>query len=323
MAIIFDSSLRSAMEDDARCAQCGDRGPWVGIPNDAPKKCWCEMTWFRRACGWQKSKKGGWYCSRCWEVDGASQAQGMENICVYCRKVVTEAMRIQIKRRQEDAASFYKIHQQQFQRQSVIDSMSRSSPRGPALPPPKVSAPAAPKASLETQQVTKINGKWQLVYKTPPPQPAAAVATAPAAKRSRSLSSSRSSSSRRARKKHKKKKKKKKKRSSSSSSSRHSAQSAAAKSGANAADAELNRLLSLQKTTESKPKQRQIDDEVEKTKRELLNKLVELKKMESKEERVREFRALLRAWHPDKNPSKVEVATLVFQFLQKSKQLLD
>jgi len=227
----------------------------------------------------------------------------------------------------DDAASFYKIHQQQFQRQSVIDSMSRSSPRGPALgsatgPPPKVSTPEAPKASLETQQVTKINGKWQLVYKTPPPQPAAAVATAPAAKRSRSLSSSRSSSSRRARKKHKKKKKKKK-RSSSSSSSRHSAQPAAAKSGANAADAELNRLLSLQKTTESKPKQRQIDDEVEKTKRELLNKLVELKKMESKEERVREFRALLRAWHPDKNPSKVEVATLVFQFLQKSKQLLD
>lgn len=256
-------------------------------------------------------------------MDGASQAQGMESICVYCKKVVSEAMRIQIKRRQEDAQSFYKIHQQQFQRQAVIESMNRSQPR---LPPPKVSAPQ-PKASLETQQVVRINGKWQLVYKTPPkPEPAAAVVTASTAERQadkRSRSSSSSSTSRRARKK-RKKHKKRKKRSSSSSSSRHSAQPAAAASGGNNAEAELNRLLSLQKTEPKvDARQRQIDEETEKTKKELLTKLAELKKIESKDQRIKEFRALLRAWHPDKNPDKVEVATFVFQFLQKSKPLLD
>jgi len=56
---------------------------------------------------------------------------------------------------------------------------------------------------------------------------------------------------------------------------------------------------------------------------EVLNKLVDLKKVESKEQRNKEFRALLRAWHPDKNPEKVEVATIVFQFLQKGKKLLE
>ena len=31
-----------------------------------------------------------------------------------------------------------------------------------------------------------------------------------------------------------------------------------------------------------------------------------------------EWRSLLRSWHPDKNPEKAEVATAVFQFLQKA-----
>lgn len=38
---------------------------------------------------------------------------------------------------------------------------------------------------------------------------------------------------------------------------------------------------------------------------------------------MKEWRSLLRAWHPDKNPDRVEVATAVFQFLQKGKLLLD
>ena len=37
---------------------------------------------------------------------------------------------------------------------------------------------------------------------------------------------------------------------------------------------------------------------------------------------MKEYRELLRQWHPDKNPDKVEVATAVFQFLQKAKPMI-
>jgi len=50
---------------------------------------------------------------------------------------------------------------------------------------------------------------------------------------------------------------------------------------------------------------------------------MKLRDMEPKEARMKEFRALLRQWHPDKNPSRVEVATAVFQFLQKGKLLME
>jgi len=63
--------------------------------------------------------------------------------------------------------------------------------------------------------------------------------------------------------------------------------------------------------------------EVEKAKAEALAKLMKLRELEPKEARMREFRALLRQWHPDKNPSKTEVATAVFQFLQKGKLLME
>jgi len=45
--------------------------------------------------------------------------------------------------------------------------------------------------------------------------------------------------------------------------------------------------------------------------------------VEPREARMTEFRALLRKWHPDKNPERVETATAVFQFLQKGKPMLD
>jgi len=57
-------------------------------------------------------------------------------------------------------------------------------------------------------------------------------------------------------------------------------------------------------------------------KREVLDQLVALQKLEDVEQRDREFRALLRRWHPDKNPERAELATAVFQFLQKGKRLL-
>jgi len=63
--------------------------------------------------------------------------------------------------------------------------------------------------------------------------------------------------------------------------------------------------------------------EIEKAKAEALDKLLKLKSVEPKDARMKEWRALLREWHPDKNPERVEVATAVFQFLQKGKLVLD
>jgi len=50
---------------------------------------------------------------------------------------------------------------------------------------------------------------------------------------------------------------------------------------------------------------------------------MKIKVVEPKEQRIKDWRALLREWHPDKNPDRTEVATAVFQFLQKGKLLID
>lgn len=63
--------------------------------------------------------------------------------------------------------------------------------------------------------------------------------------------------------------------------------------------------------------------EIEKAKAEALEQLIKLQTVEPREVRMTEWRALLRHWHPDKNPERVEVATAVFQFLQKGKPMLD
>lgn len=63
--------------------------------------------------------------------------------------------------------------------------------------------------------------------------------------------------------------------------------------------------------------------DIEEAKREALAKLQALQGISNKDTRMKEWRALLRTWHPDKNPENVEVATAVFQFLQKGKILLD
>merc|ERR1712039_216203 len=55
--------------------------------------------------------------------------------------------------------------------------------------------------------------------------------------------------------------------------------------------------------------------EVEIAKAAALEKLLKVKKT-PKENRLADWRALLREYHPDKNPDNVEVATAVFQFLQ-------
>ncbi|CAE7250433.1 unnamed protein product [Symbiodinium sp. CCMP2456] len=66
----------------------------------------------------------------------------------------------------------------------------------------------------------------------------------------------------------------------------------------------------------------EVQQAIESAKREVLQQLENLKKVEPKEQRMKEWRSLLRSWHPDKNPEKAEVATQVFQFLQKGKLLL-
>lgn len=75
--------------------------------------------------------------------------------------------------------------------------------------------------------------------------------------------------------------------------------------------------------TEGTAKVISINPEVEETKSRLLQKVVEMKEAGLElEERRRQWRALLREWHPDKHEDK-ELATAVFQFLQKAKAMLN
>lgn len=63
--------------------------------------------------------------------------------------------------------------------------------------------------------------------------------------------------------------------------------------------------------------------EIAQAKKQVLAKLTVMKNIVEKEQRQKEFRQLLREWHPDKNPERIEMATAVFQFLQKGKSLLN
>jgi len=124
----------------------------------------------------------------------------------------------------------------------------------------------------------------------------------------RSSGSSSSSSSRSRKKKKKEKKSKRKKSSSSGSSSSRSSRSRSKKD-----EAEVDASAEAQE-----PK----NPEVEQAKAESLQKLMKLRDIENFQARMKEYRELLRQWHPDKNPDKVEVATAVFQFLQKAKPMI-
>lgn len=130
-----------------------------------------------------------------------------------------------------------------------------------------------------------------------------------------SSSPSKSRSRSRKRKRRKKKKSKEKSRSpsesstiSSSSSSKHGRKKDAGGAAGGAAGGEQNAKES---------------PEIQKAKMEVLEKLKGLQSIEPKETRTKQFRDLLRTWHPDKNPDNLEVATAVFQFLQKGKSLLN
>jgi len=158
-------------------------------------------------------------------------------------------------------------------------------------------------------------------------------------------SSSRSSRSRSSRRKKKKKKKKKTKRRKGGSRRSGSSESVASISSRGAASqrkrSRRRRRSSSSSSAGSSPRTGGADEataagtdastpvssedrrKIEEAKKQVLVKLERLQKIDCKEARMKEWRSLLRAWHPDKRPDEVSVATAVFQFLQKGKLLLD
>lgn len=130
-------------------------------------------------------------------------------------------------------------------------------------------------------------------------------------RKSSTSSSNSSSSSTEKKRKHTKKAKKKKSRQRSSSSSTSSSVciTAGMKSAAT--------IAAMKKEPVA------VNPEIEKAKHEALQRLMTLKSLEAKDARMKEWRLLLREWHPDKNPDRVEIATAVFQYLQKGKWMLE
>jgi len=141
---------------------------------------------------------------------------------------------------------------------------------------------------------------------------------------SKSSSSGRSSISSRSSKRSRKRKKGKKKRSKSGSRSRSRSRSSRSSSSSSSrrsrSRSRRRKTLSGMKDALNAPKE---SKEIEEAKMDALQKLTKLQSVEPKEARAKEWRLLLRTWHPDKNPEKLEVATAVFQFLQKGKSLLN
>jgi len=122
-----------------------------------------------------------------------------------------------------------------------------------------------------------------------------------------------------------KRRKKRKKSSSSSSTSSSSGSSrerrrrrsrSRSKQGRNAA-------ASVEDVSDSDaPAKSSGNSEIEKAKNEALQKVLKIRDSGAEiEERRRQWRALLREWHPDKHKD-TEVATAVFQFLQKAKDVV-
>lgn len=134
-------------------------------------------------------------------------------------------------------------------------------------------------------------------------------------KRSRSKSSESSSSESRSKKKAKRKKGKKR-HSSSSSGSKKSKKSKKGKKSSSSSGCEMEKPGAAAANSSGNP-------EIDAAKSEALEQLLKLRSVEPMETRMSEWRALLRRWHPDKNPERQEVATAVFQFLQKGKPMLD
>jgi hypothetical protein len=204
-------------------------------------------------------------------------------------------------------------------------------------PPEELAASDAP--SLRSRSPDR-GGRRRSVQTKPEEE----VIEEPAKKRSRSRGSSRSSEAKRSKsrsesessEKKKKKKKKKRKRSSSSKSSTISSSSSRSRRKKKkkskfktASDNESSKPAggaaggAAPAPAAAAPAAPAEDPETAQAKKMVLAKLTEIKNVEPKEERAKQFRLLLRDWHPDKNPEKKDMATAVFQFLQKGKSLLN
>lgn len=178
---------------------------------------------------------------------------------------------------------------------------------------PHAGSRAIATASLEEGQAAGV----------PPPvveekaPPSAYEEKSPSSRRT-SEESSESSSERRRKKKKKDKKKKKKKKKKSK------------KSGSSSSVLEAEEVRSSSRSRSPRKvgehagaKGKTTSPAIEQAKLEALEKLRKLQSVEPKEARAKEWRALLRDWHPDKNPDNIEVAKEVFQFLQKGKTIIN
>lgn len=135
-------------------------------------------------------------------------------------------------------------------------------------------------------------------------------------KRSRSQSSS-SSRDRKKKKKNKKRKKSSSSSDSSSSGKRRKKKRSASKSKENKTDVVSDGEKPAEQTAP------QVNPEIEKAKAEVLTQVIKVRDAGlTLDDRRKQWRALLRSWHPDKHDNK-ELATAVFQFLQKAKAMIN
>lgn len=157
----------------------------------------------------------------------------------------------------------------------------------------------------------------------PPPQAAEQKSESEERSKSSSRKSSESSESSSERKKKKKKKKDKKKKKKKKKSKKSDVCSSSSLEEVRSSSRSRSPKKVEGKTGTPKETKAKSTPEIEQAKLEALEKLRKLQSVEPKEARAKEWRALLRDWHPDKNPDKVEVAKEVFQFLQKGKTIIN
>mmetsp|Transcript_30629 Transcript_30629/g.56144 ORF Transcript_30629/g.56144 Transcript_30629/m.56144 type:complete len:293 (+) Transcript_30629:68-946(+) len=271
------------------CAQCGFPAPW----NSLEPSMWCNMcdwTWIRRASGWNKSHKKFWYCGTCWPSTDADLASALESICPKCKHAVYKSTGIgiagQLTPKVERTVTQADMERmKRASEQKIVEEGSRAMLSSMGV------QRLAPPVRMRSRSVSRSYSSYSRSTRS-----------------SESSRSSRSRSRSRRKKKKKKKKKDKKKKKKSSRSDSSSSSSRSRKRQASPA-------ASATRATGSGD-----SEAVKRAKTLVLNKLVELQKMESKEQRMKEFRTLLRSWHPDKNPDPT--ATEVFQFIQKGRSLL-
>lgn len=60
-------------------------------------------------------------------------------------------------------------------------------------------------------------------------------------------------------------------------------------------------------------------EEVKAAKKDALRHIEKIRDTDSRKDQLKMFKKLLREWHPDKNSDRAELATAVFQMLQKFK----